>query len=79
MPFKIKTQKDYFVTEVTAEIPADVAEVDDVLRATGTTGNATILYNQGGLVGISFIQKTKLTESQATKVRSDLGIADKII
>jgi hypothetical protein len=79
MAFKIKTQVDHFLTDVVVEMPADVKDVHEQLRGMKTSGDMKILYNQGGVIGISFTQKTKLTEAQSNHFRSELGIETKII
>ena len=79
MSISIKPEKNHFLTEVVVEIPATLKEVDDLLRATKTTAQMNILYNQGGVIGIKFEQKTLMTEAQAEKVREILGIGTKII
>ena len=33
MAIRVKTQKSYYVTEFTVELPADAGEIDDQLRA----------------------------------------------
>jgi hypothetical protein len=79
MAFKIKSQVDHFLTDVVVEMPADVKDVHDELRSMKTSGDMRILYNQGGVIGIAFTQKTKLNESLSTEFREKLGIDTKII
>jgi len=77
MPTKVKTQKDYLLTEVTIELPADLAELDAIMKATKATGKIVIVYNMGGILGINVEQKTKANEGESAKVRSLLGVQTK--
>lgn len=77
MATKVKTQKDYLLTEVSIELPADLAELDAIMKSTKATGKIVILYNQGGVLGINLEQKTKATDSNSVKVREILGIDTK--
>lgn len=79
MAISIKIQKDHYLTEATVVMPADVKEVDDLLKATKTTGRMIVLYNQGGVIGINFEQKTKLNEAQASELREKIGVGEEII
>jgi hypothetical protein len=79
MAIKIKTQVDHLLTDVVVEMPSDVKDVHELLRGMKTSGDMKVLYNQGGVIGISFSQKTKLTEAQSEKFRAALGIETKII
>ena len=79
MAIRIKPERNHFLTEVVVEIPASLKDVDDLLKATRTTAQMNVLYNQGGVIGIRFEQKTSMTESQAEKVREILGLGEKII
>lgn len=79
MAFKIKSQVDHLLTDVVVEMPADVKDVHEQLRGMKTSGDMRILYNQGGVIGIAFSQKTKLTNAQSEKFRRDLGIDTKLI
>lgn len=75
MATKVKTQKDYLLTEVTIELPASLTELDAIMKATKATGKIVIVYNQGGILGINVEQKTKATDSNSVKVRDILGIS----
>ena len=79
MAFRIKTQVDHFLTDVVVEMPADVKDVHEQLRGMKTTGDMKITYNQGGVIGVAFTQKTKLTEAQSNEFRKALGIKTEII
>ena len=76
MAIKIKAQKDYLRTEVSLDLPVNVAEIDEVLRTTETNGRLVILYNGGKHQGINIEQSTKMTDAQSTETRKLLGIAD---
>jgi hypothetical protein len=79
MPFQIAVQKDYFVTEASIELPANVAEVDEILKATGTTGKMVIQYNQGKHQGVNVEQRTRIPELLVEETRNLLGIGTKIL
>ena len=76
---KIKTQKDFFVTECSIETPTDLNQLDEILRALKSTGKSVVTYNQGGVQGISVEQKTKISEAQAEEIRRILNIDEKIL
>lgn len=75
MAVRAKVQKDYFTTEVSMDLPADPGEIDDVLRATKTTGKMVVLYYDGHIQGINVEQKTKMTDAKSGEIRKLLGIA----
>jgi hypothetical protein len=77
MAIKIKVQRDYLRTEATIELPAHVADVDELLRATKTNGKLVILYNEGHIQGINIEQNTKLTGDKSAEVRAIVDVADK--
>jgi hypothetical protein len=77
MPVKIKTQKDYLLTEVNIELPADLAALDAIMKATKATGKIVAVYNQGGVLGVNIEQRTKATDADAVKVRDILGVETK--
>lgn len=77
MPTKVKTQKDYLLTEVSIELPANLGELDAIMKATKATGKIVALYNHGGLVGVNIEQKTKTTGTESGKVRDLLGVETK--
>ena len=79
MAFGIKIQKDYYLTEVSVELPADISQVDEVLRATKTNGKMIVLYNQGFVNGINVEQRTKISDDAASKIRPILDIGEKIL
>ena len=79
MAIKIKVQKDYYRTEVSIDLPSNVSELDEVLRATKTNGKMVVLYNQGVIQGINVEQNTKIAESATAQIKDLLGIGEKII
>ena len=79
MAVEIKVQKDYYLTEVSIELPTNVSQVDEVLKATKTNGKMVIQYNQGNVQGVNVEQLTKISESQANEIRALLGIGEKIL
>ena len=76
MAIRIKAQKDYFRTDVTVDLPVEVSEVDQVLRAIKTSGKMVVLYNNGFIQGINVEQNTKINENQSTEIRKLLAIGD---
>ena len=76
MAVKAKIQKDYLTTEVSIELPTDVSQVDQLLKATKTSGKMVVLYNEGHIQGINVEQRTKMSESESSKVRQLLAVAD---
>jgi hypothetical protein len=79
MAIKAKTQKDHYLTEVSVELPAEPKDVDALLRSIKTTGEMLVLYNEGGIIGINFKQKTKMNDTQASELREKLGLSVKFI
>ncbi len=77
MAVGIKVQKDYYLTEVSIALPADIAQVNELLQATGTTGKLVVQYNQGNVQGINVEQKTKIPEAKTTEIRQTIGIGEK--
>jgi hypothetical protein len=74
MPTKVKTQKDYLLTEVTIELPASVAELDAIMKATKASAKVTVLYNEGSILGINVEQKKKASDLNSGKMRDLLGV-----
>jgi hypothetical protein len=77
MTIKVKVQKDYLRTEASIELPADVAQVDSLLKATKTNGKMVVLYNEGHIQGINVEQNTKITEGKTDEIREMLKIGTK--
>lgn len=76
MAIKINVQKDFLRTEASISLPASVADVDDLLRATKTNGKMIVLYNQGFIQGINVEQNTKLSDKKSVEIRAMLDISD---
>lgn len=79
MAFEIRVQKDYYLTEVSLDLPVSIARVDEVLRETKTNGKVVILYSQGHIVGINIEQRTKISPAQSAEIRPLLAIGEKIL
>jgi hypothetical protein len=77
MAIKLKAQKDYLLTEASAELPTDLNELDSEMRKTKATGKIVAVYSNGGLVGVNMEQKTRATEEEAAKMRKTVGVADR--
>ena len=74
MPTKIKTQKDYLLTEVSIELPADLSQLDAIMKATKATGKIVAVYTNGGVVGVNLEQKKRANDSASSKIRDILGV-----
>jgi hypothetical protein len=79
MAIRIKVQKNYYLSEVTMELPTDLGALDDLLKATKASGRIVSLYNQGGVLGVNVEQRTKIPEAVDDEVRRLLGIDSKIL
>jgi hypothetical protein len=79
MPTKVTAQKDYLLTEVSIGVPADLNELDAIMKATKATGKIVVVYSGGGVVGINVEQKTRATEGNSVKVREILGVDTKTL
>ena len=80
MAIRAKTQKSYYVTEFTVELPANAGEVEDQLKAIKTTGKTVTLYNDGHVLGINVEQKEKIpTDAIDTQIRELLGLGTKLL
>lgn len=79
MAIRMKTQRDHYLTEAVIELPSNVGQVDELLRAVKTTGKMTVIYNDGGVIGINVEQKTKISEAKAAELRPLLDIQEKIL
>ena len=62
MAIRIKVQRNYYLSEVTMELPTDLGVLDDLLKATKASGRIVSLYNQGGVLGVNVEQRTKIQE-----------------
>ena len=76
MAIKIKVQRDYLLTEASVELAGNVSEVDEILKASKSNGKMVVLYNQGCIQGINVEQRTKLSDTNAEKVRQLLKLED---
>jgi hypothetical protein len=79
MAIKAKVQRDYLLTEASISLPVDVSQVDEILKASKTSGRMVVVYNQGAVQGINVEQKTKVSDLQSTKIRSLLAIEDQVL
>jgi hypothetical protein len=79
MTVGIRVQKDYYLTEVSLELPADLTQINEMLKATSTTGKLIVQYNKGSVQGINIEQRTKITDAQANEIRPLLEIGEKIL
>jgi hypothetical protein len=79
MSLKAKIQRDYLLTESNINLPANVADVDEMLRGTKSTARMVVMYNQGVLAAINVEQRAKMGEKESTEVRSLLGIKDELL
>lgn len=56
MPINIKTQKDVLTTKVAIALPVDLNALDQLMRASKSTGHIVATYNQGGIQGVNIEQ-----------------------
>ncbi len=77
MAIRVKTQKDYYLTEINMELPLDLSALDDLLRATGTTGRIVAVYSEGGLLGVNVEQRTKIPNAVSEQIKRLLGLGTK--
>jgi hypothetical protein len=77
MAVGIKVQRDYYLTEVSVELPADVQQVDALMKATKTNGKMVVQYNHGSVQGVNVEQRTKIPENKASEIRELLGVGEK--
>lgn len=76
MAVGIKVQRDYYLTEVSIELPTDVQQVDALMKATKTNGKMVVQYNQGSVQGVNVEQRTKIPDSKASEIRALLGVGE---
>jgi hypothetical protein len=77
MAIKVSVQRDYLRTEASISLPAQVSEVDELLRATKTNGKMVVLYNKGYIQGINIEQNEKMSDAKSVEVRTLLKVGDK--
>jgi len=70
---RITARKDFFVSVANIELPADISEIDEWMRAARITGKLTVLYNQGGVYGIVLERRTRVRQADADLVHALLG------
>lgn len=78
MAVKVKTQKDYLVTEVAIELPCDLGSLDYLMKTSRATGKIVAMYCDGGVIGINVEQRSKIPEAATEKVRAIVGIEDRV-
>jgi hypothetical protein len=76
---EIKIQRDFYLTEASIELPTDIGQLSEILKATKTTGKLVIQYNQGSVQGVNVEQRTKISDAQAAEIRPLLEIGEKIL
>jgi hypothetical protein len=74
MAIRIKTQRDYLLTEVSVELPCDLNALDYLMRSSHGTGKIVAVYSDGGLLGVNIEQKTKIRENVSDQVRELIGV-----
>ena len=80
MAIKVRSQKSYYVTEFTVELPVRAGELHDVLMAIRSTGKTVVLYNEGNILGINVEQKEKVPAGQIDdQIRDLLGLGTKLL
>jgi hypothetical protein len=75
---RVKAQKNYYLTEVTLELPTDPGEANDLLKSLKTDGKMVVVYSGGGVGGINIEQKQRIPEHIDAKIRELLGLGTKI-
>ena len=76
---EIKIQKDFYLTEASIELPTDIGQLSEILKAIKTTGKLVIQYNQGSVQGVNVEQRTKISDDQSTEIRPLLDLGEKIL
>jgi hypothetical protein len=77
MTIKVKTQRDYLLTEASISTDVNLSDLDALMKSMKATGKIVVVYNQGGILGINVEQKTKASEGNSEKVRDILGVGTK--
>lgn len=67
MALRVRSIKHYYVTEISWELPANLGEIDDLIRSTGSTAETIGMYNDGGVLGFSTKQRTKIASADDNK------------
>lgn len=79
MAIEIKVQRDFLRTEASITLPANVSDVDEIMRATKTNGKMVVLYNQGYVQGINIEQNSRISEAKSEEIRQILNVDTKEI
>jgi hypothetical protein len=79
MAVKIRTQKDYLLTEVNVDLPCNLSEVDFLMRSIKGTGRIVAQYSQGALLGVNVEQRSKMSERESDRTRELIGVDTKEI
>lgn len=74
MAIKVKAQKNYYLSEISIELPTDMAALADLMRALKSTGRIVATYNQGGVMMVNVEQRTHISVTLDEEVRRVLGI-----
>lgn len=69
MKIKAKATRSYYVTETSIDLPAQVQDVDELVRELRANGKVTIIYNGGNVQGLSVEQKTPVPDAVDDRVR----------
>jgi len=77
MAIRVKTQRDYLLTEVSIDLPCDLNDLDYLMRTSRATGKIVAQYSEGGLLGINLEQKTKMRDGVSDKVRELIGVTSR--
>jgi hypothetical protein len=74
MAIKIMAQRDFLVTEVSIELPCDLAELEFLVKTSRGSGRIVAMYQKGGTLGVNIEQKTRIKDNVADRVRSLVGV-----
>lgn len=74
MPINIKSQKDILATKFSVDLPANLNDVDQLMRLSKSTGTIFAIYSQGGMIGINVEQNTKVPDKVSGEVRNIVGV-----
>lgn len=74
MAIKVKAQKNYYLSEISIELPTDIGAVADLMRALKSTGRIVATYNQGGVMMVNVEQKTRIPANVDEKIREIVGV-----
>jgi hypothetical protein len=77
MTIRIKTQRDYLLTEASIELPCDISALDYLMKASKGSGKITAVYEGGGVLGVNVEQKTRIRDAMSDKVRELIGVESK--